>query len=312
MREESPGHDETQRQPDPLSGEKHFWSSHASTILVPLDGSKEAKMGLVGARLMAQVLDACIHVVHASEEPLSQAELFQRTGLTREETRGVVIVHARGTAAEGILRLAKEKTAVLIAMTTRGRTAYRGRTVRPVVERIISGAPCPVLLIRPEIGQRAAEMRELRRVLLPLDGAPSSAAVIAPVLELAQITGAEVDVLYVATQAKRPEERGTLTTPLYVDQPQHEWPAWSQEFLRRFGTCLGRRPLPPSVRLFLRRGGPAEEILGLALDLDIDLIALEWRGSLDPPHAAVARGVLRDAPCPVLLLRTNDGNINSP
>ncbi|MDP2728436.1 MAG: universal stress protein, partial [Dehalococcoidia bacterium] len=79
MREESPGHDETQRQPDPLSGEKHFWSSHASVILVPLDGSEEAKTGLVAARFMARILGVSIHVVHASAETLSQADLLQRT-----------------------------------------------------------------------------------------------------------------------------------------------------------------------------------------------------------------------------------------
>lgn len=305
MTKRQPSHGEGHGQADPPEVQTDFWHGRSSVILVPLDGSREAKMGLPAARLMAGILDATIHVAHVSEEPVSQAELVKRTDLSREETRGVVIAHATGTASQGILRLAREKRALLVVMTTRGRTAYLGRTVRPVVEEIISGCPCPVLLVRPEIERRIAETRELRRILLPLDGAPSSAAVIDPVLELAERSGANVNVVYVATQARRPEEKGTLTTPFYVDQPHYEWPAWTHEFLRRFCTSLGKRPIPASLRLLLRRGDPAEEILRLSLDLDVDLLAIEWRGRFDPPHAAVARGVIRDAPCPVLLLRTD-------
>lgn len=295
---------ETQGRQDPVPDENSSRFGRSSIVLVPLDGSEEAKTGLLAARVVAEILGVSIHVVHAAEEVLSHSELLRRTGLSPEETRGLVIDQAFGTASDGIVRLAEEKSALLIAMTTRGHTAYLGRTVRPAVEQIISEAPCPVLLVRPEIGQRIIEIQVVRQILLPLDGAPSSAAVIGLVLELAHRTGAKLNVVYVATQAKRPEERGTLTTPLYIDQPQYEWPAWAMEFLRRFCTSLGRHPLPESARLFVRRGEPANEILNLALGLDVDLIALEWRGHLGPPHAAVARAVLREAHCPVLLFRT--------
>lgn len=303
MSMESPGSEGIPERQDIDPDEGGSWRRSPSVILVPLDGSEEAKAGLVAARVIEQLLDVKIHVVHASEEALSHSELLASTALSREETRGLVVDQAVGEATEGIVRLAKERGALLIVMTTRGHTAYLGRTVRPVVEQIIGGAPCPVLLIRPEIGQWLTKRPAVRQILLPLDGAPSSAAVIGPVLELAQHTGARLNVVYVATQARRPEEKGTLTTPQYVDQPQYEWPSWAKEFLRRFGTSLGQHRLPTSARLFLRRGDPANEILQLAQELDADLIALEWRGHWGPPHAAVTRGVLREAQCPVLLIR---------
>ena len=281
------------------------WDWRLPLILVPLDGSAEAKAALPAARLVASIAQATIHVVHAADHPLSQDELLRRMDLRPEETRGMVIDGAVGdTAAGAVVRFAAEMRAMLIVMTTRGRTAYLGRTVRPVVERIVQEAPCPVLLVRPEIERRLATMTGLRRILLPLDGAPSSAAVIGPALDLARRAGAQVDVLYVATQARCPEEPGSLTGPRYVDQPQYEWPSWAREFLSRFGTALGKFTPPTPTRLFVRRGEPAAETLRLAAERDSDLIVLEWRGRLDPAHATVVRGVLRDAPCPVLLLRT--------
>ena len=276
----------------------------ARLILVPLDGSVEAKVALPAARLAARIVQASVHVVHVTDHPLSPDELLRRVNLTRNETRGIVIDQAVGDPAETVVQLAETMNAMLIAMSTRGHTAYRGRTVRPVVERVILRACAPILLVRPEICERVAATTRLRRLLLPLDGAPSSASVIGPALELAQRSGAAVDILYVATQAPRPEEPGTMTTPRYVDQPQHEWPLWAREFVSRFGTCFGKHPPTTPTRMFLRSGDPASEILRFCSEQDCDLIVLEWRGRFDPAHARVVRHVLTDAPCPVLLLRT--------
>lgn len=273
-------------------------------IVVPLDGSREAKDALPVARLAANIVHGSIHVVHALDHPVPPEEILRLLGLRLEETRDLVVDQVSGPAAEAIIRFARDQSAQVIVMTTRGKTAYQGRTVRPVVEEVIRNAPCPVLLVRPEIDQKVASMTGLHRILLPLDGAPSSAAVIGPALEIAERSGAEVQVLYVATRAPRPTEPGSLTAPIYVDQPQYEWPSWAQEFVRRFGTCLGARPLTVPTRLFLRRGDPADEIVRMAKEHDSDVIVLEWRGRMDPAHARVVKGVLTRAPCPVLLLQT--------
>lgn len=273
-------------------------------ILVPLDGSREAKDALPVARLVAGIVHGTIHVVHVLEAPVAPDELLRLIDLRPEETRGLVVDQIVGRPADAIVHFARDAHAHLIVMTTRGRTAYHGRTVRPVVEEVIRRAPCPVLLVRPEIDQKVASMTGIHRILLPLDGAPSSAAVISPALDLAERSGAEVDVLYVATRGPRPTEPGSLTAPLYVDQPQYEWPTWAEEFVRRFGTCLGARPLTTPMRLLLRRGDPASEIVALAVERQSDLIVLEWRGRMDPAHARVVKGVLTRAPCPVLLIQT--------
>ena len=291
-----------ERQARPMS----LCEGREPVVLVPLDGSAEAKAALAAARLVAAAEGASVHAIHVSAESPPSGSLPRKMGLSREETHGLVLDHAFGAedvVAETIARLAVERCAALIAMTTRGRTAYLGRTVRPVVERVLQEAPCPVLLVRPEIDARVRATAALRRVLLPLDGAPTSAAVIAPALDLAERYRAEADIVYVATEARPPDEPGTLTAPRYVDQRQYEWPAWGREFLDRFGTALGQHTASTRTRMFLRRGDPVSEILRMAEERASDLIVLEWRGRLDPDRARVVRGVLADAPCPVLLFR---------
>lgn len=282
------------------------WRGKAPLVLVPLDGSEEAKTALPVARVVAQASHASIQVIHAADRPLSHDELVERVGLRREEMRGLVVEHSVGTAVDVVIGTAGEKAAMLIAMATRGRTDYRGRVVRPNVEETIRRSPCPVLLVRPETRAKTGATTRLRRLLLPLDGAPSSAAVTHPALELADRAEAEVDLVFVADRGRSPQEPGTLTAPRYLDQPQHEWPAWVAEFLSRFGTALGHRAAGPSTRIFLRAGRPADEILRLALERDSDLIVLGWRGRMDSDHGRVAQEVLRMAPCPVLLLRTSE------
>ncbi len=276
----------------------------AVAVVVPLDGAAESQAALPAAFLIAWILRADVRVVHARDRPMPPEVLLGRLGLSPEEARGIVVDQVLGTPANAIVDDARTRHAAMIVMTTRGHTTRKDQAIGPVTAAVIARAPCPVLLVRPEIASRVAAMTGLYRILLPLDGAPSSARVIGPALQLAWQSGAELDVIYVATLTPRPEEPGTLTVPFYVDQPQHEWPAWGQEFTRRFGTCLGQIQLPASTRLFLRRGDPGQEILRFAVDHWIDLIALEWRGRLDPNHASVVREVLANAPCPVLLLRT--------
>ncbi len=279
------------------------WAGRARLIVVPLDGSEAAKCALRTARTIGEIERASVHVVYATEQPLSPNELLQRVNLRREETHGIVIEQRTGEAVDVIVSMAEEKRALLIVMASLVRPAPGRRAVRSVIEAVALRAPCPVLLVRPETSRRLVEKGELRRMLLPLDGAPSSAAVIEPILEMAERVMAQLDILYVATQGGRPSEPGSLVVPRYVDQWQYEWPAWAQEFLERFGTALGgHRPRVPE-RMFLRAGEPAEEILRFAQEEDSDLIVLEWRGRLDPAHGTVVKSVVAQAPCPVLLLR---------
>ena len=91
---------ETQLQRISKTGDEVPQAGHSPPIIVPLDGSPEAKLVLPIARLVAQIVGAAIHIVHASEKSLSQQELLRHVSLRREETRKMVIDQASGPAAE--------------------------------------------------------------------------------------------------------------------------------------------------------------------------------------------------------------------
>jgi nucleotide-binding universal stress UspA family protein len=94
----------------------------------------------------------------------------------------------------------------------------------------------------------------------------------------------------------------TFVVPRYLDQPQHESPAWSREFLERV-RGLGHPADVEKIRFVLAQGEASAAILKFARRNASDLIALAWRGSLEPERAQTIRRVIRDASCPVIIFR---------
>jgi nucleotide-binding universal stress UspA family protein len=134
---------------------------------------------------------------------------------------------------------------------------------------------------------------------------PTTAAAFGPVLELAGRADAGLMVLHVAAAgAAPPSEPGSITAPLYVDQVHHEWWTWAHEFLQRACRAIPPGRMPP-LRLSLAVGEPGAEVVRIAHDQHADLIALSWRGHLEGDHPRVARAVIREAPCPILMLRAS-------
>ena len=110
-------------------------------------------------------------------------------------------------------------------------------------------------------------------------------------------------VLHVATAcAERPTEPGTLVSPRYVDQPQHEWPAWAEEFLDRL-RAVGRATDGVDIRLVLAQGEAGSAIVDFARRNDSDLIVLGWRGLLEHDRARTMQYVIRESICPVIVFR---------
>jgi len=271
-----------------------------ATLLVPLDDSTNATAVLSVARGLAHLKDATVVLIHVGREALAPDELLDRMRLSAEDVRGLVIDQCTGSPAEAIVRQAAARhTEFIVMCAPEGRDGpLHGSGI--FIEDVLRTAPCPVVLV-PSI--RGRHPWALRQLVLPHDGTPTSAAAIAPTAELASRAGADLVVLHVATPgAERPAESGTFVVPRYVDQPQHEWPAWSREFLERVrGLCH-----PASIekiRLVLVHGEASAAILEFARRSASDLIALAWRGSLEPERAQTIRRVIRDASCPVIVFR---------
>lgn len=272
----------------------------ARIIIVPLDGTPHAAVALPVAKTLAELERAVLHVIHIREPILPPREVLQVLKLTPDQLRGTVVDQATGSPAASIVRLARERHSLLIVMCTHtGMEKPRGK-LGSVAEGVLREAPCPVVLVHPE---RGLFPWSLRRILLPHDGTPATAIAIGPAADLARLSGAELEVLHVAAPgARKPIEVGTFAAPRYLDQPQHEWPAWSREFLHRL-SVLGHPPPEVKLRLFLATGEPGSAIVHFAAEHNTDLVVLGWHGKWEPERAATLKGVIKESPCPVLIVR---------
>lgn len=98
-------------------------------------------------------------------------------------------------------------------------------------------------------------------------------------------------MLHVGTAAAAPPaDAGALPTPRYLDQPQHEWPAWGAEFLAR-ARAIGKPPCDVKLRTLLCTEEIGQAIVRFASQNQTDLIVLAWRMSLDPGRARTMRMV---------------------
>ena len=138
-------------------------------ILVPLDFSVNSTRALDYACGLAAKFDAAIHLVHVCEVPsmitgsmdayaLAYTDWSQRLGaeaeaqLVREAARvqGVKVTTEIlfGNAASSIIDAADANQADLIVMGTHGHGAVMHMVMGNVAERVVRGAPCPVLTVR--------------------------------------------------------------------------------------------------------------------------------------------------------------------
>jgi nucleotide-binding universal stress UspA family protein len=269
-----------------------------AVILLPLDGSERALAALLVSRAFSELDGAPLRIIHVSAHAPQPTELLERLGLSPAALGGSSVEAHEGEPAAVIVRAAEEMKARLIVMCTHTAAPPKG-ILGSTALAVLREATCPVVLVNPE---HALQGWRLDRVLIPHEGTPAAGGAVRPVAELARRAGAELLVLPVAAGGVPvSEERGSLTSPLYLDQPQHEWPAWASEFIERLAcVCplVGLR-----VRLLLGRGNPATEILRVAREESADLIVLAWKGSWAAERAATLKAVVREAPCPIMVVR---------
>ncbi len=266
-------------------------------ILVPLDGSEQAMSALPVAMVLGEIERAALHILHVGAHEPAGEDLRSRLGREAPELDGLTIDARVGTPSVEILRAAAEIKPRLIVMCKHS-SARRGKMLGRTAMKVLHDASCSVALVPPE---RGATPWHLHHVLVPHDGTPTTSAALQPAAQLADQARAELLVVHVTDIKAAPAEPGSLTAPRYVDQPQHEWPAWASEFVTRLACVCPLGHL--HVRIFLAHGNPAAEIIRLSEKQSTDLIVLAWRGRWEAPHATTIKGILREAHCPIMVVR---------
>ena len=173
-------------------------------ILVPLDFSANSRRALDYATRVAWKFDAALHLVHVCEVPsiltgsmdayaIAYSDWSQRLGEEAERELGkmktslpglaVTTEVLFGSAAGAIIEAATANDVDLIVMGTHGHGAVMHVMMGNVAERVVRGAPCPVLTVREP---RAREVKEGGAAKLAVGAAMLAALLLAPAIASAQ------------------------------------------------------------------------------------------------------------------------------
>ena len=170
-------------------------------------------------------------------------------GLAEAAGWEVVVAHVREAESDAEARLPEDADLIILTGEASGElvrllaqvdvdcVAIGLRTVDApglghVAQALLADFSLPLFLVRP--GMRP--LTSLRRLLVPLEGSPSTAAAMRFTDETLAAHAREIVVINVAT-GEAVVEAGSLRAPCCVDQEQYEWTDWQKEFIRRF--CPG-------------------------------------------------------------------------
>jgi nucleotide-binding universal stress UspA family protein len=144
-----------------------------------------------------------------------------------------------------------------------------------------------------------------RKILVPLDGSPSSIEGLVHAVMLAEDPGADLEVLHV----EAPDDFAIGSTTPMAPAAREE-----AEQAMRDAVAAADQQLPGRVRFQNVHGDPVRVILETAAGGGIDLVVIGTAGRVGRMHALVgslAEEIVRNAPCPVLTVRRATGEEES-
>lgn len=269
------------------------------TILLPLDGSENALKAVLPAKSLAVLLNAYIHIIHISDEILSQEELIKKLKIIPDALQEFVLDQKTGDPAQVILE--ESKSADYIVLLTYTKDHDKKDIIGSVTQKILKSSSIPILLIRPDVNiVKEDRIWKPRKILMPLDGTPESAHALEVCINMINKIKPEIDVLHIFSPLEKEQGGDSLTAPYYEDSPHQEWPVWSKEFLKRFSSPVLKGII---TNLFLSRGDPAVSIINFSKDKKTDLIISGWKGILSGHHANTLKKIIQEVACPILLIK---------
>jgi nucleotide-binding universal stress UspA family protein len=225
----------------------------------------------------------------------------------RAERRGIEVTTrvATGIPSEEVISAAQAEDSDLLVVGTRGKTGLAHVLLGSTAERVIRGAPCPVLAVRTEPTDTQDERAlsrpvTLERILVPVDFSDCSLDALEYAVVLAQQAKASLMLLHVL----EPVSYGLDFTLSHIRTREQVRESWTK---RLEGLVSSHQHSHVPMEFRLRGGFPADSILDSAQTLSCDLIVMGTHGRRGISHTisgSVAEAVLRKAHCPVIAVRS--------
>jgi nucleotide-binding universal stress UspA family protein len=288
-------------------------------ILCPVVPSPGIDEGLECAVALARAYGAKLFVCHFVEDA-SMVAADVRAGVQEALKKSVarllvsspgsaatarleweIIVGERGRPAEAIVQEAQEQKVDLIIMSSRHRP-YAATLLGSTAETVSRTAPCPLIVTRLGGRQSGSFSRGInfRRLLVANDFSTDSELSLRYGLSLAQEYQSDLHLLHVMSDSP------TKGADISWGAPDGEGPY--HEAARRL-----HQSVPPEAHLWcnvthaVREGKPHREIFSYAVEHEIDLICIGAHGNefqLGTLFGSTADRILRQSPCPVLVVRS--------
>jgi len=266
-------------------------------VLIPLDGSDLSARVVNFLEPILRLDVSSIIALHVEGEPAAEKSAAHSDAVEGlRQFTSLRLMERQGDPTKEILAVAREEEASLIAMSTHGRTGLSRIVQGSVAERVLRAADVPVLLVNP-FAKAQPEGSPIRRILVPLDGSATSAAVIPQVAQLAKVYGSHVTFFHVASPESHESPSGELReaareklfreqTAQYVDQ-------------------LAEAGVRAAVQVQFEFGA-ASRILTAVENHAVDLVALTTHGRSGVSRllfGSVAEHVVRQCRAPLLVKR---------
>jgi nucleotide-binding universal stress UspA family protein len=141
----------------------------------------------------------------------------------------------------------------------------------------------------------------LRRIVVGVDGSPSSKSALRWAVKLAQSSGSVVDAV-IAWEV--PAFYGVVTPPMLVDF----WATANDVLTQAVKDTLGDKPEGVEVREHVMVGNTAQVLLNAAADADLLVVGNHGHGGFARALlGSVSQHCVHHAPCPVLVVRGSEG-----
>jgi nucleotide-binding universal stress UspA family protein len=280
-------------------------------ILCPVDLSDGSRRALGHALALGSQYEASVRVLQvvdiqgwgsASVETLTsearkgiaeQLEWWVARGATGAATASVEV--REGPVVPGILAAAHEMSADLIVMSTHGRSGFERFSLGSVTEKVVRKAACPTLVV-PSREDALVRVGPLGRIVCATDFSQPSVRA----LDYARFLGDDGrSAMSVLTVIDWPFGETHGTDPITTLRQNLEQEA--ADSARRIAMEAG----VTSADIVVRKGKAGREILQYAREVHAELLVMgvSGRGAIDRALlGSTAHRVLRDAPCPVLLV----------
>jgi nucleotide-binding universal stress UspA family protein/predicted transcriptional regulator len=288
-----------------------------TTIVVPLDGSRESEAALPWATMLARSQSASLLLtrvvvgrryrvdldVGVQEEHVTAgwreaaAYLAEVKQQLEGEDVSVAIDVQEGLATPRILKVAREADASAIVLSTHARGGFGRLMLGSIADEVLRDSPVPVLLVPPG----AAGLPRVGRILVPLDGSRLAEQAL-PLAQTLASSGGQITLLRVVPLAEGFVEAGGFTEIGFDEATTQRNEHDAVAYLSEIATGLGA---PSEVGKMVVRGVAAERIDAAARELPADIVVMSTHGYAGLHRfrvGSVANELIRQSSAPIFLI----------